>query len=282
MFGKKLDYLLLRSISHDRNIATEEELNARADDISLGMIEAGIARLQQRIERFEGRFPINPELRYLDMGCGTGELSIALAKLGCRRVTGVDIVPRNIATCQRHAKEFGVGDTVEFICQDLNNWVPTEKYDVLLSFDALEHIDQPDRFLSKISNFVSPDGMVVLAFGPLFHSPFGDHQWDFYRMQIPWRGALFSEEAQLRVRRERFRPTDSAEHFKDVVGGMNLMRYSEFQRYVREAGWKFSFLTVNPFLKKISPIYYASNALSQVPIVKDFIVHSIYAILRRA
>jgi SAM-dependent methyltransferase len=283
MFGKTLDYRLLRLIAHNRNIATEEELNARANDISLQMIEAGITRLQQRIERFEGAFPINSELRYLDMGCGTGELTIALAKLGCRHVTGIDIVPRNIATCKRHAEQFGVGDTVDFICHDLNDWVPPiEKYDVLLSFDALEHIDAPDRFLRKMADFVSPAGVAILAFGPLFHSPFGDHQWDFYRIQIPWRGALFSEKAQIQVRRECFRPTDRAESFKDVVGGMNLMRYSEFIRYVRQSGWDFSFLAVNPFLKRLPPFYYASNVLSRIPLLKDFMVHSIYAILRRS
>jgi SAM-dependent methyltransferase len=281
MFGEKLDYFLLRPFAHKRNIATEEELDRRAAEVSLQAVEAGAARLQERIKRFEGAFPINPELRYLDMGCGTGELTIALAKLGCRHVTGVDFVPRNITTCQKHAEQLGLGNVVQFICQDLNNWIPQKKYDVLLSFDAFEHIDAPDRFLRKMADFVSPDGVAVLAFGPLFHSPFGDHQWDFYRVQIPWRGALFSEKAQLKIRRECFRPTDRAETIKDVVGGMNRMRYSEFVRYVGDAGWRFSFLAVNPFLKRLAPLCYTSNAISRMPVLKDFFVHSIYAILRR-
>lgn len=281
MFGQTLDYFLLRPFAHSRNIATEAELNARAEDVSLEMIEAGIARLRKRIDLFQGAFPLDPELRYLDMGCGTGELTIALAKLGCRRVTGVDIVPRNIATCRRLAERLGVGDRVEFLCQDLNGWVPPEKFDVLLSFDALEHIDTPDRFLRKMADFVSPKGIVVLAFGPLFHSPFGDHQWDFYRLQIPWRGTLFSEKAQLRVRRECFRPTDAAESFKDVVCGMNLMRYSEFLRFVRDAGWQLSFLDVNPFLKRIPLLHGVSNTFTRVLLLRDYCVHSIYAILRR-
>jgi SAM-dependent methyltransferase len=282
MFGEKLDYLLLRPFAYKRNIATEEELDRRAGHVSLQSVEAGAARLQERIKRFAGAFPINPELHYLDMGCGTGELTIALAKMGCKHVTGVDFVPRNITTCQQHAEQLGLGNAVEFICQDLNNWVPQAKYDVLLSFDAFEHIDAPDRFLRKMADFVAPDGVAVLAFGPLYHSPFGDHQWDFYRVQIPWRGALFSEKAQLKIRRKCFRPTDRAETIKDVVGGMNRMRYSEFVRYVGNAGWQFSFLAVNPFLKRLSPLYHASNAVSRMPVLKDFFVHSVYAILRRA
>jgi len=78
---------------------------------------------------------------------------------------------------------------VRFIRRDLRAWVPDEKYDALLSFDALEHIEDPEAFLRKMTEFVVPGGVAVLAFGPLFHSPFGDHMLDFFRLQIPWRGS---------------------------------------------------------------------------------------------
>jgi ubiquinone/menaquinone biosynthesis C-methylase UbiE len=282
MFGKHLDYLLLRPLAHKRNIATEEDLDRRANQISLQTIEDGVHRLQKRIGRFGGSLPINPNLRYLDMGCGTGELTIALAKLGCKHVTGVDIVPRNITASQSHCKQLNIEDSVQFICCDLNDWKPAGKFDVLLSFDAFEHIDNPGSFLRKMADFITPQGIAVLAFGPLFHSPFGDHQWDFYHLQIPWRGVLFSEQAQLKVRRECFRPTDRAQSFTDVVGGMNRMRYSEFVKYVREAGWIFSYLSINTFLKSLPPLNYASNALMTLPVVKDYLVHSVYAVLRRS
>ena len=128
---------------------------------------------------------------------------------------------------------------MQFICRDLHAWTPDEKYDVLLSFDAIEHIDDPAAFLRRMADFLAPGGIAVLAFGPLFHSPFGDHMWDFFRLQIPWRGLLFAEEAVLRVRRECFRPTDPARGYREIAGGLNLMRYSEFLRHVRETGWRF-------------------------------------------
>src|SRR5689334_10662041 len=105
MFGEKLDYMLLRMIAHRDNIATEEELNTRAGQQSLSLLDNGVAKLRKNIERFDGLFPISPDLRYLDMGCGTGELTIALAKLGCKHVTGVDFVPRNIASCKFYASQ---------------------------------------------------------------------------------------------------------------------------------------------------------------------------------
>jgi hypothetical protein len=39
----------------------------------------------------------------------------------------------------------------------------------------------------------------------------------FFRIAIPWRGALFSEEAILRLRRERFRPTERAMTYQAIT-----------------------------------------------------------------
>ena len=82
---------------------------------------------------------------------------------------------------------------------------------MLLSFDALEHIEGPGMFLRKMRDFIAPAGRAVLAFGPLFHSPYGDHMWDFFRLQIPWRGVLFSGRIRASCRYERGRPTDACE-----------------------------------------------------------------------
>ncbi len=57
----------------------------------------------------------------------------------------------------------------------------------------------------------------------LLHSPFGDHLWGFFRVQIPWRGILFSQEALLRLRQDCFRPGDGVSRSQDVAGGPNLM-----------------------------------------------------------
>src|SRR6266851_2082431 len=200
MLGTTLDYLILRGLAHSRNLATEEQLDSRSSQISAESFEEEIPKFRKIVGRFEGHLPVDPGLRYLDMGCGTGELTIAFAKLGVRRITGVDFLPRHIERAKAYAVQLGMGRGVQFICRDLRAWVPEEKYDVLLSFDALEHIEDPKTFLRKMTDFIAPGGIAVLAFGPLFHSPFGDHMYGFFRLQIPWRGVLFSEQAMLRVR----------------------------------------------------------------------------------
>jgi SAM-dependent methyltransferase len=196
----------------------------------------------------------------------------------------VDFLPRNIERARACARQAGAGEGegVQFVCADVYRWVPEGKYDVLLSFDALEHIDAPEAFLRKMTDFIAPGGVAVLAFGPLFHSPFGDHMWDFFRLQIPWRGVLFSEEALLRVRRECFRPTDPADSYRKVAGGLNLIRYSEFLEHVRDTGWEFDYLAVNTFLKRLPPLRMVSDAITRLPWLRDYFAHNVYAVLRRA
>jgi SAM-dependent methyltransferase len=279
MFGETLDYWLLKSLAHRRNLATEAELDARAAQVSPESFEAAMPKLDKLVRRFAGHLPVDSTRSYLDMGCGTGELTIALAQMGAGRITGVDFLPRSIDTARAHAARIGAANA-QFVCADLHSWVPPEKYDVLLSFDAFEHIDEPRAFLQKMKQLVAPGGVAVVCFGPLFHSPFGDHMWGFFRLQVPWRGVLFSEDAMLRVRRECFRPTDPARRLNEIAGGLNRMRYSEFMGHVRATGWEFDYLAINTFLREGSAARRASDLLARIPLLRDFIPHNVYAVLR--
>jgi 2-polyprenyl-3-methyl-5-hydroxy-6-metoxy-1,4-benzoquinol methylase len=281
MFGQTLDYLILSLFTHSRNAKTEYELNSYAAQQSHIVIEDANLRLKKLMERLEGNFPISDTLRYLDIGCGKGDITIALAKAGCKKVTGIDLVQRVIDQATLNAKQLRVDDHVEFICENIHNWHPLHQYDVILSHEALEHIENPQEFLQEVANLINPNGILVLAFGPLFHSPFGDHMDGFFRIHIPWRGVIFSEKAILRARRQCYRPTDLADRYQDVSGGLNLMRYSEFMNYVDKTGWEFSFLCINPQLKRIPFLYHLSNIIIQIPLVKDYFASSVYAILQR-
>ena len=281
MLGQTLDYLILRPFTHSRNAKTEEELNSYATQQTPLAIENATCRLQKLMSLLEGNFPLSDTLRYLDIGCGQGDITIALAKAGCKKVTGIDFVPRMIDQATLNAKQLRVDNCVEFLCKDIHDWTPPYQYDVILSHEALEHISSPQAFLQKVANLIAPSGIVILVFGPLFHSPVGDHMDGFFRVQIPWRGVIFSEKALLRLRHECYRPTDLVERYQDLSGGLNLMRYTEFLKYVDATGWEFSFLRVNPQLKRLPPLYYLSHILMQIPLVRDYFAISICAILRR-
>ena len=59
----------------------------------------------------------------LDLGCGSGILSIASALMGARSALGVDIDKYAVRNAAENAKKNGVGDRVRFVAGDLLNGV---------------------------------------------------------------------------------------------------------------------------------------------------------------
>jgi SAM-dependent methyltransferase len=281
MLGNNLDYMLLRPFTHSRLLKTEEWMNEAAAQNPTADTKYADSRLSKLFKRLEGHFPIDSSLRYLDVGCGPGDITLALARAGCGHVIGVDMVDRLINRARLGAQQLKLEERVEFVCTDIHDWRPPHRFDVILSHEALEHIREPRAFFAQMADLLAPGGVAILAFGPLFHSPVGDHMDGFFRFPIPWRGVLFSEQAILRLRRERYRPTDVATRYQEISGGLNLMRYSEFLRYVKETGWEFQFLSVNPQLKRVPFLSLVSNAFVRVPLIQDSFATSVYTILRR-
>ena len=62
---------------------------------------------------------VHPGDKVIDVGCGSGILSIIAAKLGAMRVIGVDTAPDVVEVATRNAVRHGVGDAVTFVQGDL-------------------------------------------------------------------------------------------------------------------------------------------------------------------
>lgn len=62
---------------------------------------------------------VTPECDFLDMGCGSGILSVAALLLGAKRAVGVDIDPLAVKTAVENARNNGVEDRFTGICGNL-------------------------------------------------------------------------------------------------------------------------------------------------------------------
>ena len=76
---------------------------------------------------------IGAHQRCLDIGCGTGLLSVQLARNGAAHVHGIDINSTAIKNTLTNAFRNGVADRVSAAVQDLYPWVPEERYDVIVA-----------------------------------------------------------------------------------------------------------------------------------------------------
>ncbi|MCU7494109.1 MAG: class I SAM-dependent methyltransferase [Ignavibacteria bacterium] len=109
----------------------------------------------------------------LEIGSGEGGVLKVFSEKGCR-ITGVDLVEAKIETGKRiFAKEIAESKA-RFICDDIYNFC-SEKFDLIILKDALEHIHGHEKILEKIQSLLNPGGKVFLAFPP-WQMPFGGHQ----------------------------------------------------------------------------------------------------------
>jgi ubiquinone/menaquinone biosynthesis C-methylase UbiE len=192
MFGNTLDYYLLRPFTHKRSRLTGQQLDQQAavtEEFNLGKAHA---RLEKWNQRLKNQFPFGPGLRYLDVGCGVGDLTIALGIRSRGSVHGIDLLERNIVRAKANLQQTGI-DNVQFEVADVHDWKDPNRFDVVISHEALEHIHDPCEFLHGLSQVVVDHGLAVLAFGHLFYGPIGDHMSGFFRVPIPWRGALWKK-----------------------------------------------------------------------------------------
>jgi S-methylmethionine-dependent homocysteine/selenocysteine methylase/SAM-dependent methyltransferase len=76
---------------------------------------------------------IGAHQRCLDIGCGSGLLTVQLARNGAAHVHGLDISPQAVKNTMTNAFRNGVADRVSAAVQDLYPWVPEERYDVIVA-----------------------------------------------------------------------------------------------------------------------------------------------------
>lgn len=98
----------------------------------------------------------------LDIGCGEGGDVLWLASKGWK-ATGLDISPTAVARAKEDAAKHGLDESqTQFIASDLNDWNPTQLFDlVTLSFFQAPFEFPREGFLRKASSLVAPGGYLL-------------------------------------------------------------------------------------------------------------------------
>jgi len=95
--------------------------------------------------------------RVLDIACGEGYGTAAMARAGATEVVGVDISEE---TCVHAKRKYGVdarvGDAQAIPLADAS-------VDLVVSFETLEHVDSPELFVKECVRVLAPGGIIILS-----------------------------------------------------------------------------------------------------------------------
>jgi 2-polyprenyl-6-hydroxyphenyl methylase/3-demethylubiquinone-9 3-methyltransferase len=149
--------------------------------------------------------------RILDVGCGAGLASEALARHG-HEVLGIDAAGEAIEAARAHAEGLGLRLTYRScLAEDLV--AEGQRFPVITSLEVIEHVPDPAGFVRVLASLLEPGGLLVLStlnrtrrswivgkFGAeyvLRMLPVGTHDWKSFITPVELAGMLRA--AGLRV-----------------------------------------------------------------------------------
>ena len=126
---------------------------------------------------FELTESLQPGTRVLEVGCGEGGNLSPFLELGCESY-GVELSDSNYGNALKFYDKSRFKEHLhlyhnniyDLTCQDLGG-----VFEIVFLRDVLEHIHQQEMFMEHIKQFLSPAGVLFIAFPP-WRMPFGGHQ----------------------------------------------------------------------------------------------------------
>lgn len=182
--------------------------------------------------------------RIVDVGCGTGELSIRLAEEGYA-VTGVDLSSDMLTVAQSKSQLAGV--QIPFVCQDMQELEGFEEADVIVVFcDSLNYIlDEKgvQKTFQRIYDQLRPGGIICFDVHSLYKVDhiFMDHTFAVNDLDVSYIWNCFPSEWKHSVEHDlTFFIKNEMETYKrfDEFHVQRTYSASVYQAWLEEVGFK--------------------------------------------
>lgn len=118
---------------------------------------AGQVVLAEHLARYRLAARLAPGRRVLDAACGEGYGTAMLAAGGAASVVGVDVDERTVAHARRrYGLDVRVGDVTNLPFGEA-------EFDLVVSFETIEHVADPEVALSEFARVLAPDGLMIVS-----------------------------------------------------------------------------------------------------------------------
>lgn len=117
--------------------------------------QSSIAR-KHRLQSSLKNVPFDENTRVLEVGCGAG-FSVKYLDKPYSEYVGVDYSQGLID----YANQYNSSFKAKFICANIKEYAPNEKFDVIFMIGVLHHFDDMQGILSQVVAFLKPGGVLV-------------------------------------------------------------------------------------------------------------------------
>lgn len=210
--------------------------------------------------------------RVLDLGSGHGALSVLTAQRGAAKVVGVDLNEGRVDFANRNVAA-NFPEFVKVVSFEAKDIARLEgEYDVVVSKDTFEHIDDLEGVLDHIFRLLAPGGVLASGFGPLYYSPFGDH--GRFGLGLPWLPAVIPEAILCAIasRRER-RPVRSASDL-----GLNKLTTPALGKLLAHQPWTDVDIRFNQGSKRLFKLF---DRIRKAPMLEKYFTVNAYLLARK-
>ncbi|MEM8679950.1 MAG: cyclopropane-fatty-acyl-phospholipid synthase family protein [Planctomycetota bacterium] len=138
--------------------------------------QAALATVARRAEIEDG-------MQVLDLGCGWGSFSLwALARFPTLHVTAVSNSQPQREFIETTAASRGLGDRLQVVTADINEFQPEQTFDRVVSVEMFEHVTNHAELLRRIATWLHADGKLFVHIfchrdSPYFFESRGPGDW---------------------------------------------------------------------------------------------------------
>lgn len=118
--------------------------------------------VKKALRKVKREFP--GQASVLDAGSGFGQYSWRMSRMNNKwRIKAVDINEEQVDDCNRFFEKSNLSDRVSFQTGDLTALADINSYDIILSVDVMEHIEDDVRVFRNFYNSMKDNGILIIS-----------------------------------------------------------------------------------------------------------------------
>lgn len=151
-------------------------VESNVDPVEINKFQSIASRWWDRESEFKPLHEINPlrvsyierqaqgveGKRILDIGCGGGILTEALAQKGAR-VTGIDMAELSLKVARLHLHESALEIDYQLSTVEAFAELNEAQFDIVTCLELLEHVPDPASVIAAATRLLKPDGVLFLS-----------------------------------------------------------------------------------------------------------------------